>query len=212
LRGYSGAMTAVTVREMSTLNSPPVGAIIDRLYVDADAAPSDHRTASRHRYMAVPRETGRLLYVLARSRRARVIVEFGASFGISTLHLAAALRDSGGGCLITTEHEPNKVAATRAVLTEAGLGDLVEVRAGDARQTLAGDVPAPVDFLFLDGAKQMYLDVLRLLMPRLSPGAVVVADNADSSGARDYRAYVRTDAAWVSSATADRTEVSIFAG
>jgi len=46
----------------------------------------------------------------------------------------------------------------------------------------------------------------------LSPGAVVVADNADSSGARDYRDYVRTDTAWVSSATADRTEVSIFAG
>jgi predicted O-methyltransferase YrrM len=219
---------------MSTLNSSPVNAIIDRLYDDAQRSrtgrgpggPGHRRedggwslqdareywTAARHKYMAVSRETGRLLYVLARTRRAQVIVEFGASFGISTLHLAAALRDCGGGRLITTEYEPNKVAATRAVLSEAGLGDLVEVREGEALETLAGDVPTPIDFLFLDGAKPMYLDVLRLLMPRLAPGAVVLADNSDSSGARNYRDYVRTDAAWVSTSTADRTEISVFAG
>ena len=55
--------------------------------------------------LAVSRETGHLLYMLARSSRAKVIVEFGTSFGISTLHLAAALRDNGGGKLITTEFE-----------------------------------------------------------------------------------------------------------
>lgn len=51
--------------------------------------------------LAVSRETGTLLYMMARSSRTRTIVEFGTSFGISTLHLAVALRDNGGGRLIT---------------------------------------------------------------------------------------------------------------
>ena len=56
-------------------------------------------------HLAVSRETGRLLYMLARATNARAMIEFGTSFGISTLHLAAALRDNGGGKLITTEFE-----------------------------------------------------------------------------------------------------------
>ena len=54
-------------------------------------------------HLAVSRETGRLLYMLARATNARAMIEFGTSFGISTLHLAAALRDNGGGKLITTD-------------------------------------------------------------------------------------------------------------
>ncbi|MGG2362426.1 O-methyltransferase, partial [Salmonella enterica] len=86
-------------------------------------------------------ETCRLLYMLARAGRTRAIVEFGTSFGISTLHLAAALRDNGGGRLITTEFEPSKAAQARRNLDAAGLADLVEIREGDALQTLAGDLP-----------------------------------------------------------------------
>jgi predicted O-methyltransferase YrrM len=71
--------------------------------------------------LAVSRETGMLLYTLARSCSARTIVEFGTSFGISALHLAAALRDNGGGRLITTEFEPTKVARARKHLAEGGL-------------------------------------------------------------------------------------------
>ena len=62
----------------------------------------------KHLPLPVSRETGALLYMLARSSNARTIVEFGTSFGISTLHLAAALQDNGGGRLITTEFEPPK--------------------------------------------------------------------------------------------------------
>lgn len=54
--------------------------------------------------LAVSRETGHLLYMLARSSRAKAIVEFGTSFGISTLHFAAGLRDKGGGRLITSSN------------------------------------------------------------------------------------------------------------
>ena len=139
--------------------------------------------------LAVSRDTGQLLYMLARSSRARSIVEFGTSFGISTLHLAAALRDNGGGRLITTEFEPSKIARARDNLEQAGLADLVEIREGDALQTLAAGLPDTIDLVLLDGAKALYPDILALLEPRLRTGALIVADNADYSP--DYMARVR---------------------
>src|SRR5690606_19232601 len=98
-------------------------------------------------WLPVSRDTGALLYMLARSSNARSIVEFGTSFGISTVYLAAALRDNGGGHLVTSEFEPAKVARARQHLTEGGLIDLVEIREGDALQTLAVDLPQTVDLL-----------------------------------------------------------------
>jgi len=135
------------------------------------------------------RSTGTLLYLLARSTGAHHVVEFGTSFGISTLHLAAALRDNGGGRLITSEFEPGKVARAREHLAQGGLDDLVEVREGDALHTLASGLPDAIDLLLLDGAKALYADVLALVETRLRPGALIVADNADFSP--DYLARVR---------------------
>lgn len=113
---------------MSTLNAPAVSALINRLFTEADAAENGRwpsmRAADRSDYLkyygllkdqplAVSRDTGTLLYMLARSIRAQSIVEFGTSFGISTLHLAAALRDNGGGRLIGSEFEPSKIKRAR---------------------------------------------------------------------------------------------------
>ena len=114
---------------MSTLIQPAVSMLIDRLFAEADAAEQARSAVTRasdrsdyRRYygllkdqpLPVSRATGKLLYMLARSVRARTIVEFGTSFGISTLHLAAALRDNGGGQLIGSEFEPSKTARARA--------------------------------------------------------------------------------------------------
>ncbi|MGY4436837.1 putative O-methyltransferase YrrM [Bradyrhizobium sp. F1.13.1] len=104
--------------------------------------------------LAVSRETGHLLYILARSSRAKAIVEFGTSFGISTLHLAAGLRDNGGGRLITTEFEPSKAARARENLAAGGLLDLVEIREGDALKMLRVDLPDTIDLVLLDGARR----------------------------------------------------------
>jgi predicted O-methyltransferase YrrM len=128
--------------------------------------------------MPVTRETGALLYMLARSIDARSIVEFGTSFGLSTMHLAAALRDNGGGRLVTSEFEPSKVSRAAANLADAGLADLVDLREGDALQTLARNLPDRIDLLFLDGAKALYVDILDLVEPQLRLGAAIVADNA----------------------------------
>jgi predicted O-methyltransferase YrrM len=124
--------------------------------------------------LAITPEVGELLYVLAVARRARTIVEFGASLGFSTIHLAAAARDVGGARVITTELEPDKARQARRNLAEAGLDDLVDLREGDALQTL--NDAADVDLLFLDGWNNLYLAVLDLLEPRLSAGALVIAD------------------------------------
>ena len=202
---------------MTTLTSTPLASLLDHLFEQADAASAETRATfadlsaeertrlmqSRTDYiglyaqlkndpLAISRETAALLYMLARSGQARTIVEFGTSFAISTLHLAAALRDNGGGHLITSEFEPSKVARARENLTEGGLIDLVEIREGDALQTLSADLPETVDLLLLDGAKALYPDILDLVEPRLRPGAFVVADNAGYSP--DYLARVRSPA------------------
>src|SRR3954468_231887 len=199
---------------MTTLTSYPFALLLDRLLGEAEASspatspafahisPEERtrlmrsKTDYRELYeqlkdfpLAVSRETGVLLYMLARSTGARTIVEFGTSFGISTLHLAAALRDNGGGRVITTEFETSKVARARENLTAAGLVDLVEFREGDALQTLSVDLPETVDLLLLDGAKGLYPEILGLVESRLKQGAFIVADNADYSP--DYLAYVR---------------------
>lgn len=181
---------------MTTLTTALFAPLVDRLFDEA---------------AAVSRETGTLLYMLARGCGARTVVEFGTSFGLSTLYLAAALRDNGGGRLITTEFEPSKVARAREHLAAAGLGDLVDFRAGDALETLRADLPDAVDLLLLDGAKALYPDVLRLVERHLRPGALIVADDADVSP--DYRARVRSPAAgYLSTPFGDDVELSVRLG
>lgn len=202
---------------MTTIFAAPLAPLLDRLFQAADAAEAATESAmadlsadeqarlmrSKTDYrdlygrlrdvpLAVSREAGALLYMLARSTRARTVVEFGTSFGISTLHLAAALRDNGGGRLITSEFEPSKVARAKEHLAAGGLIDLVEFRQGDALQTLRGDLPDAIDLVLLDGAKALYPDILDLLESRLRPGALIVADNADFSP--DYLTRVRSPA------------------
>ncbi len=200
---------------MNTLTSTPVAPLLDRLFAAAEATPfpvaaatmpaaerdrlmrskTDYRAfygALRDMPLAVSREAGLLLYMLARGSTARSIVEFGTSFGISTLHLASALRDNGGGRLITCEFEPSKVVRARANLTEGGLIDLVEIREGDALETLSRDLPDTIDLLLLDGAKALYPEILALVESRLRPGSFIVADNADH--APDYLDHVRSPA------------------
>lgn len=218
---------------MNTLTCAPLAPLLEKLFAQSDAsrpavqaALSDVPAADRQRLLsstteyaafytrakdlplAVSRETGRLLYVLARSTGARSIVEFGTSFGISTLHLAAALRDNGGGRLITSEFEPSKVARATANIDAGGLADLIELRAGDALETLARGLPETIDLVLLDGAKGLYPAILDLLESRLRPGALVLADNADWSP--DYLARVRSPArGYLSVPFADDIELSM---
>jgi predicted O-methyltransferase YrrM len=218
---------------MSTLSTPPVADLLTRLFAEAAASdaqlhvrlgalPPEERRArmadpagdyrafygqAKDLYLAVAPDTARLLYQLGRATRARAVVEFGTSFGVSTIHLAAAVRDNGGGVVIGSEFEPGKVATAHANLRAAGLDDLVDLREGDALTTLARDLPAAIDLVLLDGAKPLYARVLALLAPHLRPGACVIADNARACP--DYVALVRGGGAYLSLPFRDDVELTI---
>ena len=135
------------------------------------------------------------MYALARAIRPETVIEFGTSFGISTIYLAAAaaVADNGTGRVVTTELNDKKAKAAQANLQQAGVDAAVTILAGDARQTLA-DLSGPVGLVLLDGWKDLCLPVLRLLEPKLAPGALVAADDNDHSGIADYLQYVRDPA------------------
>jgi predicted O-methyltransferase YrrM len=189
----------------STITTSPVTGLLAALYADAEANdPQAHQQARhldkkdffqgmRKAYMAIGPEFGHLLYSLTRATRAKTVVEFGTSFGVSTIYLAAAVRDNGGGTVITTEFQAGKAEQAGKNLADAGLGDLVEFRVGDALQTLA-QPPREIDLVFLDGAKELYLPVLRLLEPSLRSGAIIASDNTDHEDMADFLAYIRTPA------------------
>ena len=181
-----------------SLNQPKVSAVLDRLHRAASRqvgplaqvlalslidvvlrrqiSSAEEARRLKHIYVPTSRKQGTFLYLTARSIAARRIVEFGTSFAVSTIYLAAAVRDNGGGYVIGSEFEPTKAAKARQNVAEAGLLDLVEIREGDAQETL-GNPGGTVDMVFLDGHKDLYLSILKMLTPHLRKGAVVVADN-----------------------------------
>ncbi|GGY06595.1 O-methyltransferase [Pseudoduganella dura] len=118
----------------------------------------------------------------------------GGRYGISTIHLAAAVRRRGEGRVISTELVARKAARARCHLADAQLADLVDVRVGDALATLAADPPRRMGMVLLDGAKRQYLPLLRQLEPDLLPGALIVADNTAMAGAADFVEYLQGSA------------------
>ncbi|MEM8922377.1 MAG: class I SAM-dependent methyltransferase [Actinomycetota bacterium] len=195
---------------MNSLTDPTVAEVLERLHKAADAqrptlrerlAPLDDAPADawpeimRDLYLPVTREQGRFLYQTVRAVGARRVVEFGTSFGISTIYLAAGLRDNGGGVVVGSELFEEKAATARDHLTAAGLGAYAEIRPGDARTTLL-DPGGPVDVVLLDGGPGLYVEILRALVPHLRVGAVIVADNVDGGGPEPdpYTSWVRDPA------------------
>ena len=171
---------------------------------------------ARDIYMPISAGQGAFVYQTARALGAKTIVEFGTSFGISTIYLASAVKDNGGGLVIGTEIEPSKHAQAIKNLTQAGLDTLVDVRLGDAMQTLQ-ELPAPVDMVLLDGWKNLYLPVLELLKPHLRRGAVVLADNIFTfkKGLRPYVEHMQSGRNGFESTTlriADGLEYSVYIG
>lgn len=187
-----------------SLHSSPVHAVLKTLHatseeVDppllaaAQGKDSDERAALLDQaFIPVSPDAGRFLYILARGSAPGTIVEFGTSFGISTIYLAAAVRDRGAGLVITTELHAGKAEQARHHLRQANLLDVVDIRVGDALDTLK-NVSHGVSLVFLDGWKHLYLPVLRLLEPSLLPGALVGADDLDlfPEVLSSYLAYVR---------------------
>jgi predicted O-methyltransferase YrrM len=200
---------------MITLYNSTVEQVLLRLYAEARdndeqiaveenaaVASSQHGLLDEHTlssirdrtFMAVAPEVGRLLYLLVRTRRPSLIVEFGTSFGLSAIHLASALRDNGVGRLITTEQSSEKARRAAEHFQQSGLSDLIEIRQGDAFETLR--CIDRIDMLLLDGWKPLYLPLLKQLEPALSPNCLVAADDVISLSTQlaPYLDYVRDTA------------------
>lgn len=180
---------------MTTLDNENVVALLNRLYEDEkvkDAAPiqkliSDGRPPEQighealnemfeEAYLPIHRDIGNLMYLLCRNRKVTRAVEFGTSFAVSTIYLAAAVKDNGGGQVIGTEMMPSKIKVANRNIAEAGLTEYVEIREGDAMKTLA-DLEGPIDLLLLDAWKDDNLTVLKMLEPVLAPNALVLGDD-----------------------------------
>ncbi len=154
---------------------PP--AIADRMaYLEQrDAADRDDGTPRLQRLRQVPPDTGRFLALLAASAPEGAWLEVGTSAGYSALWLSLAAR-AAGRLLTTFEVLPEKAALAHETLKQAGVQDIVEVVAGDACQHIASF--NNIAFCFLDAEKEVYGEVYELVVPRLVPGGLLVADNA----------------------------------
>jgi predicted O-methyltransferase YrrM len=207
---------------MDSLKDPALARLLDRLHRQSDAQLEAMRPyyAERERRKAPPtaeeaagikaflsdklvaldRDKAEFCYQLCRAMNARRIVEVGTSYGVSTLYLAAALRDNlpagaGRGKVIGTEYEPGKAAAARRHFAEAGLDACIELREGDLRETLR-HIDGPVDFMLVDIWIPMTRPALELVAPHLRPGAIVVCDNTEQyrQAYADYFAFINDPA------------------
>ncbi len=195
----------------SPLNDPKLEALLNRLHAQSDAEvdetdayfarrkrggsldhensyDDDMRRFLSDKMVALDRDKAEFCYQLCRSLRATRVVEAGTSFGVSTLYLAAAVRDNQveNGVVIGTEYEPSKVEVARENFREAGLSEFIELREGDLRQTLQ-DVGGPVDFMLID-IWEVALPALERVSSSLRPGAIVACDNT-TVAANEYRDY-----------------------
>jgi predicted O-methyltransferase YrrM len=164
-----------------------VDTYIDEHLVRAEPAISDALDASAAAGLptiAVTPAQGKMLSILVRAMRAERVLEIGTLGGYSTIWLACGL--PAGGHLLSLELEPAHADVARKNLEHAGVADRVEIRVGPAAKTLrqlaADDVP-PFDFVFIDADKTGYPDYLRLTLPLVQKGSVVVADNVIRKGA-----------------------------
>ncbi len=198
---------------VSALNDPKLEALLERLHAQSDAQVDEinahfERRAQEgaldrenlfdddmHRFLsdkmvALDRAKAGFCYLLCRSLQATRVVEAGTSFGVSTLYLAAAVRDNQvkNGVVIGTEYEPHKVEVARANFKQAGLSELIDLREGDLRQTLE-DVGGPVDFMLVD-IWEVALPALERVSESLRPGAIVACDNT-AAYADEYRDYFK---------------------
>lgn len=201
----------------SPLHDPSLEALLDRLHSQSDAQLAETKAyVSRrveegaldpkkfgfdddmHRFfsdkmVALDREKAEFCYLLCRSLRAAKIVEAGTSFGVSTLYLAAALRDNNvkNAIVIGTECEPKKANIARMNFKEAGLEKFIDLREGDLRATLK-NISGSVDFMLID-IWEVALPALKLVSPHLRSGAIVACDNTAIRPAyyREYFEFVR---------------------
>ena len=194
---------------MSLLNDPKLEALLDALYAQSnsqtdaidvyfrrrikegtlswDGFDEETHIFFRDKMVALEKDKAEYCYALCRALGAKRVVECGTSYGVSTLYLAAAVRDNGGGTVIATEYEPSKAQIARRNFDAAGLSSYIDLREGDLKDTLK-TIDGPVDFVLLDIWTEAVVPAMTNIAPHLRQGAIVIADNTVSAR-RGYEAY-----------------------
>jgi predicted O-methyltransferase YrrM len=127
---------------------------------------------------------GKMLHILARSIKARNILEIGTLGGYSTIWMARALPT--GGRLLTLEADAKHAEVARANVARAGLAEMVELRLGAALDTLphvAAENRGPFDLIFIDANKSTMAQYFDWSLKLSRPGTMIIADNVIRSGA-----------------------------
>lgn len=133
-------------------------------------------------------ETAQFLHILIRSSHRKHLLEIGTSNGYSTIWLAWAASFTGGH-LISIDRDADKQAQAEANLHRTGLHELVDLKCGDATEIVAG-LSGPFDCVFFDADRYSAPAQLSLLMPKLAPDVLLLADNV-LSHPTEIAAYLR---------------------
>lgn len=222
---------------MNTLLTPKVATLLNKLHQEAadqmpliravmkkmrsgktapQEMPSNWAERMSDFHLPVSREQGCFLYQTVRATKAQNVVEFGTSFGVSAIYIAAALHDNQNGKLVSAELIESKAIKAKSNILSIGLSEYVEIRIGDALETLK-EPDKSIDILYLDGGPGLYLSVLKLLQPHLREGALVIADNVPTmdDDKNPYAQYVRNPANGYLSSSIEMkggTEYSLWTG
>lgn len=135
-------------------------------------------------FLSISKEQGEGLRRLIQDKEIKNIVEFGTSFGISTLFLAQGVTVTGGK-IITTEIIESKAKSAIENFKKAGVNELIEVRIGNALETLKNH-REPIDLLLLDGWKDLYLPIFQMLEPNFHVNTIIYVDNAEMAETQDF--------------------------
>lgn len=133
-------------------------------------------------YLPISKEQGQWMYDIIVKNQYKHIVEFGTSFGISTIYLALAAEQTGGN-VVTTEIVSEKCEQARKNFVSAGVENFIELREGDALESLK-NWNQFVDFLLLDGWKDLYLPIFSLLENNFHPNTTIFVDNTNFKGVK----------------------------
>jgi len=132
-----------------------------------------------------------MLRILAESAGVKRGLEVGSANGFGAINMGIAF-ERNGGHLYTLEIDPQSVKECRENLKKVGLENTVTCIEGDALKTLP-TLEGEFDFVFIDAVKRDYLKYLKIIEPKLKPGAVIVGDNVIRSARamRDFLDYIQ---------------------
>ena len=127
-----------------------------------------------HSVPSADREVATFIEITARAVKAKRCLEIGMAIGYTTTHLARVVGE--GGLVVTIDPSDEMISAAEGYLVRAGLRDRVRIERGKALDVIP-HLRESFDLIFIDAVKEEYTDYLKLSLPRLRSGGVVIVDN-----------------------------------